>query len=271
MKTLVTHINPHLDDIVAIWLFRKFHPDFEAAEVEFVSQSVGNLTTQETDETVYFGVGRGRFDEHKGDVDDCATSLVWKFLKKQFKSPSDGAVTTALDEIVEWVRLSDTGRLPAQQFDDFTVPALIRPSDNSKSSSLKATALGSDILDRILKVLTRKHRAQKDWGKRVKFNTKFGKSVAIESEFVDRAFCKASGKAELYLMVDPKNKHVQYFTPSYQIDLEPIYNRVKSLDPQASWFLHQSHHMVICGSSSAPDSKPTKLTMSELIKAAQDA
>ena len=39
MKTLVTHINPHLDDIAAIWLFKKFHPDFKDAKIEFISAS----------------------------------------------------------------------------------------------------------------------------------------------------------------------------------------------------------------------------------------
>ncbi len=271
MKTLITHINPHLDDIAAIWLFKKFHPDFDSAEMDFVSQSVGTLTAEDDENKVYLGVGRGKFDEHKGDLDDCAASLVWKFLKEQKLVQSDDAIAGALEEIVEWVRLGDTGRLPKQEYDDFSIPAFIRPSGNSKEDSLKAAELGIEILDRVLKVLTRKHRAQKDWGNRKEFESKFGKAYAISSEFVDRAFCKSKSDANLYLMVDPKSKHVQYFTPYFEIDLEPIYKKVKELDPEASWFLHQSHHMVICGSGSAPDSKPTKLTMSELVKAAQDA
>ena len=66
-------------------------------------------------------------------------------------------------------------------------------------------------------------------------------------------------------MYDPKYKSVQFF--SNDLDLKEIYTKVKELDPVASWFLHQSHHMVICGSSSAPDSKPTKLSFEELIEA----
>lgn len=270
-KTLITHINPHLDDIAAIWLFKKYHLDFKEASIEFVSQSVGNLSAEESEDKIYLGVGRGKFDEHKGDVNDCATSLVWRFFREESLLPKDEAILKAIEEIVEWVRLGDIGRLPRQEYDDFSVPAFIRPSDNSNSGSLKAVELGCEILDRILKVVTKKQRSLIDWGKKKKFQTKFGVSIAIESEFVDRAFCKSTGEADLYLMVDPNSKHVQYFTPSYEIDLEPIYNKVKSLDPSASWFLHHSHHMVICGSSSAPDSKPTKLTMNELIEAAKSA
>ena len=69
-------------------------------------------------------------------------------------------------------------------------------------------------------------------------------------------------------MYDPKNLAVQFFAPNK--DIKEIYEKVKSLDPNASWFLHQSHHMVICGSGSAPDSKPTKLSVEQLIEAAKN-
>ena len=46
-----------------------------------------------------------------------------------------------------------------------------------------------------------------------------------------------------------------------------IDEKLKKMDPEADWFLHQSHHMVLCGSSSAPDSKPTKLSFEQLIEA----
>ena len=82
---------------------------------------------------------------------------------------------------------------------------------------------------------------------------------------MDREFCRGQ-TADLFLMYNPKYKSVQFFTPSFEIDLKPIYDKVKLIDPEASWFLHQSHHMVICGSSSAPDSKPTKLTFEQLIE-----
>ena len=62
---------------------------------------------------------------------------------------------------------------------------------------------------------------------------------------------------------------VQFFTPSHDLDLSPIYEKVKELDPEADWFLHQSHHMVLCGSSAAPDARPTKLTFEELIEVAK--
>lgn len=267
MKTLVTHINPHLDDIAAIWLYQKIHPEFKDAEVEFISAT--NERLENTEDKVYVGVGRGDFDEHKGDLEDCATSLVYKHgLKEIASNQVPNVEAKAIEELVEWVRLDDLGKLEIRDYPDFSIPAWIRSTDSSEESSKKTLELGIEILERILRVLKRKYLAEKEWEGRIEFESKFGKSFAIKGEAIDRSFCREKG-GDLFLMYDPESKWTQYFTPSFEIDLEPIYNKVKELDSEADWFLHQSHHMVICGSSSSPESKVTKLSFEELIEAAK--
>lgn len=268
MKTLVTHINPHLDDIAAIWLFKKFHPDFKDAKVEFISASRDLASKEETEDKIFVGTGGGRFDEHKEGLSTCAGSLVYEYLQEKGYLPKDEITRKALEVLIEWNKLIDTGKAPDSQFDEFSVQAFIRCKDSTCESSESSLELGIQILNRILGVLKRKQHSLKDWEKRVEFNSKFGRSFAIVSETINREFCREQ-EGDLFLMYHPKHKSVQFFTPSFEIDLEPIYEKVKSLDPKASWFLHQSHHMVICGSSSAPDSKPTKLSCNELIEIAK--
>lgn len=259
-KTLITHINPHLDDICAIWLFRKFHPEFKDAQIEFISAS---RNSDQSEEKVFLGTGGGRFDEHKEGLETCAGTLVYQYLKQQGYISSD---QKALEKLVAWNQRIDLGKGAPSEVDEFSVQAFIRPLDNNPESSQKAVQLGEQILDRILQVLKRKEQSLIDWEERVEFETQFGKSYAITSETVDRAFCKQQG-GDLFLMHDPKYNSVQFYSDSN--DLEPIYKKVKELDPDASWFLHQSHHMVICGSGSAPDSTPTKLSFEELIEVAK--
>lgn len=266
-KVLVTHINPHLDDIAAIWLFKKYHPDFKDAKVEFISAS-RDAAKAETADKVFVGTGGGRFDEHKEGLKTCAGTLSYEFLTEKGHIPEDEITKNALDRLVEWNQLIDTGKAPDCQFDEFSVQAFIRVKDGKPENSLKSVELGIEILDRILVVLKRKQQSLKDWEGRVEFKSRFGRSFAVVSETVDREFCREQG-GELFLMYNPKHKSVQLFTPSFEIDLKPIYDYVKALDPEASWFLHQSHHMVICGSSSAPDSKPTKLSFGQLIEVAK--
>ncbi len=264
-KTLITHINPHLDDICAIWLFKRFEPSFKGAEVDFISAS--NENKQDSEDLIYLGVGKGQFDEHKGDTKDCATSLVWKHFKSK-NLVTDEITSKAVDRLVEWSKVIDLGRSPVYEYDSFTIPAFIRPLDGTKDASLKAIDLGSEILDRILEVLKKEANAEVDWATKTEFDSKYGKSFAVKSHFVNRPFCVKKG-GQLFLMYDPKNGGVQYFTPSHEIDLEDIYKKVMELDPKASWFLHQSHHMVLCGANSAPDATPTNLTYEQLIDVAK--
>lgn len=270
MKTLVTHINPHLDDICAIWLFKKFHPEFADAEVKFLSAKGTSVTYEgkpvDTDpEVVHFGIGRGKYDEHKGDINESAASLVWKDLKAA-GLVKDETETKALDELMEWNTLIDTGKATNYEYSEFSVQSFVRSLDSKEESALKSLKLGEEILDRILKVLKRKQKSIKDWEDRQEFQTKFGLTVAVVSETVDRAFCR-SKQGDLFLMYDPKFESVQFYSDAK--DLEPLYQALKEKDKQADWFLHHSHHMVICGSGSAPDSKKTSLSFEQLIELAK--
>lgn len=268
MKTLVTHINPHLDDIFAIWLLKKYDPKYKDFAVDFIS-ATHNKGGEETEDKIFVGTGGGRFDEHKEGLKTCAGSLVYDYLKSGGMLPKDQITVKALEEIVDWNKKIDMGTIPIEAYDEFSVPAFIRCKDSSVESSKKSVELGSRILNRILLVLKRKQKSILDWEKRVQFESKFGKSYGIKSETIDRPFCKRM-RGNLFIIYNPKYPSVQYFTPSQTLDLSPIYEKVKKLDHQASWYLHQSHHMVICGSSSAPDSKPTKLSFEQLIEVAKN-
>lgn len=273
MNTLITHINPHLDDIFAIWLLKKFDPKYSDFEADFIS-ATHDKGGEETEDRVFVGTGGGRFDEHKEGLHTCAGSLVFDYLKTGGLLPEDEIIVKALEEMVEWNKQIDMGLAPVSEFGEFSIQAFIRSKNSKKESSTEDVQLGAKILDRVLEVLKRTQKSLKDWEGRVEFETKFGKTIAVKSNTIDRPFCKRMARfakrgGDLFLMVNPKYNGVQYFTPSHTLDLSPIYDKVKQIDPKADWFLHQSHHMVLCGSSSAPDSKPTKLSFEQLIEVAK--
>lgn len=269
MKTLVTHINPHLDDISAIWVFKKFHPEFKDAQIEFINASRDAALKEETEDKVFFGTGGGRFDEHKGDLEDCAASLVWKSIKASDLKPMDEIELKALDDLIEWNRLIDLGKGTNYDFGPYSVQAFIRSKKSTLEDSLVSLKLGEEILDRILELLKKIKQSDKDWESKVEFESQFGKSVAVSSKTVDRSFTRDKG-FNLVLMYDPEFSSAQFFTPSFEIDLEPIYKKLVEKEPESGWFLHQSHHMVICGSSSAPEHK-TSLSFEELVEIAKNA
>ena len=112
-KNILTHERPHLDEIVAVWLLRKFgeqrFPGIGAAEVTFTSirkLAEAGLTPKDYEArgTLLLGVGGGRFDEHPTleegrKSNDCATTLVAKEL-----GVSDDP---SLAKILRFVRAAD--------------------------------------------------------------------------------------------------------------------------------------------------------------------
>ncbi len=268
MKTLITHINPHLDDISAIWVFKKFFPEFRDAEIEFINASRDEALKNESEDKIYLGTGGGKYDEHKGDLEDCAASLVWKDIKSKGLVKEE-IEEKALDDLIEWNRKIDLGKGSDFDFGPYGVAAFIRSKASTQEESLKSLKLGEEILDRILELLKKVKQSEKDWESRVEFESQFGKSVAIKSKTIDRGFVRGKG-FDLVLMYDPAHSSAQFFTPSFEIDLEQIYKKLIEKEPDSGWFLHQSHHMVICGSSSAPEHK-TNLGFDELIEIAKSA
>jgi hypothetical protein len=112
-KSILTHERPHVDEIVAIWLLRKFgeqrFPGVGAAAVAFTSirkLTAAGLTADDYEArgTLLLGIGGGRFDEHPTleqdrKAGDCATTLVAKEL-----GVSDDP---SLAKIIRFVRAAD--------------------------------------------------------------------------------------------------------------------------------------------------------------------
>lgn len=278
-KKLVTHINPHLDDIAAIWLFKKFHPEFVGAEITFISASVTGATLDgkpvDSDQDImHFGVGRGKYDEHKGDISECATSLVWNELKQQGMAPKDEIELAAYDELVEWNRLIDTATLPQMPYEVFTVPAFIRPLSGDHKDSLEATLMGERILDAILQVLLSRHTVKKAWADRIEFQTKWGRAAAIQSDKASRSIIRGIAhdlgqEYGIFLMIRPKGRSVEYFSDKEGIDLTDLDQKIRQADPEASWYLHHGKRMLLCGAKAAPGGVPSKLSLEELIEIAK--
>lgn len=93
-SAIVTHKRPHLDEIVAIWLLKKFgeesFPGIKNAEINFSGDSsklLEDISAAEWEKAgmLLVGVGGGRFDEHPANDNnrkekDCAATLVAKEL-----------------------------------------------------------------------------------------------------------------------------------------------------------------------------------------------
>lgn len=274
MKTIVTHIGPDLDAITSVWLVKTFFSDWEEAGLAFVpaGKTLENKDPDSDPNIIHVDTGFGKFDHHQTDADTCASLLVYAEVKKLH------GTDPALERMLAIVNDVDHFREvyypnPTADFWDFGLVAQIDGwrliyADNP----IKLVELGLLALDGIYKMFQNKAWAEKEIKeKSVEFQTKWGRGIALET--VNDEVVHLAQKMGYVLAVrkDPKKGYLRIKSlPRDEIDLTPLYNRLRVEEPQATWFLHASRHMVLNGSSKNPDMRPSKRPLTEIINVIKD-
>lgn len=270
MKTIVTHIGPDLDAITAIWLVKMFFPGWEEATLAFVpaGKTLEDKLPDDNPEITHVDTGFGKFDHHQTNEDTCAAILIYEEVKRLH------GADPALERLLAVVNEVDHFREvffpnPTADFWEFSLATQIDGwrllfADNP----MKIVELGMGALDGIYKTMQNKVWAEKELKeKSIEFSTKWGKAVGVET--VNDEVVHLGQKMGYVVVVrkDPKKGYLRIKSlPKVEIDLEPVYERLKKEEPDATWFLHASHHMVLNGSSKNPDMRPTKKTLQEIIE-----
>lgn len=113
VKTIITHTRPHIDEIAAIWLLRKFgkgqYPGVNEANIVFWPNGGATpdgrpASAWENEGYLLIGTGGGRFDEHRtatsnGNRDECAATLVAKNLGLL----DDAIISEVLSKILNFI------------------------------------------------------------------------------------------------------------------------------------------------------------------------
>ncbi|MFC1702935.1 hypothetical protein ACFLZO_00545 [Patescibacteria group bacterium] len=244
----------------------KYLPEFADAKIDFIPTNAKGGETVDDPDFVYVGVGRGEFDEHKGDIGECATSLVYTHVKEKVSlEPKEVA---ALDKLVAWVLEEDMGRLSALPLRQFSIPSIIQGQYRvSKRDSHKVAELTLTILDAVFDSLKELVNLEKDWENRIEFDSRFGKAVAIETGARDIDSYAYIRGFDLAVYVNRQHDYfnVRARADAENVDLSSVYDRLKELEPQAGWYIHHSKKMLICGGDLEPGAVLSKLRLDELI------
>jgi hypothetical protein len=275
-KTIVTHLSPDLDALGAVWLLKKFAPEFAEAEVGFVP--IGDFWNQvkvDSDPNVFYvDVGLGRFDHHQRPEKTCAAKLVWEWLIGKKKSlRKDEALVRLVDLICEidhfgeyfWPESADDRY-------DLGPVTLIQGLKYLNKSDQELIEFGSTFLDAIYVSLRNKVKAEEELSQGEEFKTRWGKAIALETR--NDAILKLGLKLGYKVVArkDSKTGQVRIKSaPEKQIDLTKAYQKLKKLDPGATWFLHISKHQLLNASTRTPGSVPSKLSLKQIIEVLKGA
>ncbi len=271
MKTIVTHLSPDLDAVTAVWLVKTYFPGWEDAEITFVpvESTLNNLPPDGDKNIIHVDTGGGKYDHHGSSIVTSAARLVFEQLIKYDCLRKKDRL--AIERIVDYVTFIDNFRevdLPEADADlyDFCPHQLIFSSRSLIPDDHKLTEFFMQILAAMLSAMKTKISAEEDIAAGMIFESKWGKTVAMESKNEESVKLALKKKFSAALRKDPQRGFLKIkINPKISTDLELLYNELKSRDKSAHWSLQGNKHIIINGSSRKPNSIATKLTISDVI------
>lgn len=277
-KLLVTHSSPDFDGIPAIWLFKKFHPDFADAEVVFVpaGSTYKNEPADSDVNIVHVDTGMGKFDHHQTDEFTCAAQLVYEHLVSVgFISKEDKAMARLIRVLTELDHGYDSYKWPEAGNDrnEFFINnilsgwKMLNPKQDEKCVEWVMVNL-----EAIYKLLQNKVHAESEIERGIKFKTRWGEGVGVET--VNDAILDLAIKSGFALVFrkDPVRGNLRITgSNNHKVDLTKVFEVFKKRDPEATWFLHASKVLLRNGSSRNPTMKATKLKLGDVVKILEEA
>jgi hypothetical protein len=295
MRYIVIHTSPDMDAITSAWLIKKFLPGWEKAVVKFVpaGDRVGPAPKGQTqndiiekigkDEYIQADTGMGPLDHHQTQsIKVCAASLTFDFIKKYllaYEPPVNPEKAEALQRMINFVLSVDHFQEifraePLEDYNDFSVVNILDGLKLEKPNQDEFyVQFVCECLDALLHDFENKIWAEREIRQNgIEFKTKWGKGLGIES--INDSVVKL-GQLMGYVIVvrrDPRKGYVRIKTKPNKndgdkgIDLTLTCEKLKKMDPQATWFLHVSKKMLLNGTPKNPKMKPTKLPLSAIIE-----
>jgi len=267
-RVIVTHRRPHLDEVVAIWLLRRYDPDFSDCTYQFIPY-FGQAPTGPRVVTV--GIGGGKYDEHQlSDRHTSAAHLVYDDLVTRGLVNADD---TAIKELVKYTDRVDRGQTLVDDHDGwaFTPSSIIRSHIERTGDDTAAMRFGLELVDNCITELRAQAAFEADWAKRVEFETPWGKGVGLESDYL---FSDSYAYSHGFPIRIQRHRSEPIASikldPAIDGDLTTVYERLSAQEPR-SWYLHQAKKMVISSVDPSTGRPPTQFTLSRLVELFQHA
>lgn len=274
---IVTHLNPDLDAITSIWLLKRFDSEeFKEAEVKFIpaGTTYKNQPVDKNEDVIHVDTGFGRFDHHNSNKKTCAARLIFKFLGSENKKILKDQALKRLVKVVEAIDFAAADLSYPEAEDDrycflFNERQILNGWQKLwRNDSEKHLEYGLLVLDGVYANLKEKVRAEEIIeNEAVKFKTRWGKALAAETDCFAFTPVAQMRKFSLVINKDPRRGHVRiHALPKKDIDLEGLVKILEKKDPEATWFLHASHRLLLNGSTANPEMKPTRLSLKEIVE-----
>jgi hypothetical protein len=253
MKTIITHKSPDIDSCTAIWILKKFiYPNhhFHYVFVD-VGEKIENIPN-----AIHVDTGGIDYDHHDTDEMVSSASLVYSKNRLQDK---------ALHKIIKYVINVDHGKTIKQKIHFMNLATALDGLIGQNSlKTLNATFV---ILEGIYTSIENELNAVTEFETGITFNSKYGRGIGFHFDNPQLRKLVYQKGYDIYLSKDQNSGFAGYKADGRSnIDFSNLYIYLKKKEPDADWFLHSSHQLLLCGSSKAPRKKLTKYSLNQLIR-----
>ena len=256
-QTIVGHLHPDLDCLAAIWVLRRWG-GMQHAALRFVpaGSTLDGRPADADPAVVHVDTGGGRFDHHRNN--DLALSAAE--LVRRAVAPDD----VVLIRLIRSVTQIDHAQLDIPRV--FNVNDLILGYHAIYPDRPDAVVLAmSQNFDAWYAYETRQLRLEAAFARRIEFDTPWGRGIAMESDDGGSSRLAFGDGAVLYVYRDARGHTGIAARSRSQVDLTPVYQDLRRLDPGADWYLHPSKRLLLCGTAKAPARVPSRLTLDQII------
>jgi hypothetical protein len=295
MRIIVAHTAPDMDAITSVWLIKKFLPGWDKASVNFVpaGDAVGRTPEQGLslkdpverngkDLLIQVDTGLGPLDHHQTSSDKVsAASLTFEFVIKEMEKnlpemnkEKKEALQRMINYVVDVDHFKEVFRVDALlDYQDFSVVNILDGLKLQKQNDdMYLVDFISKCLDALMHDFENKVWAEKEIAnKGIAFETKWGKGLGIET--INDSVVKMAQLMGYVIVVrrDPRKGYVRIKAkpdgPNEKgVNLTLASEKLKKMDPSATWFLHVSKKMLLNGTPKNPKMKPTKLSLNAIIE-----
>ncbi len=241
------------------------------------------------DEVIHVDTGLGPLDHHQtADTNVCAASLTFDFVRKNHLEKNQAISKEKLQALARMVKVVvDVDHFKEVFWKDATADyhefSLVGILDGLKVQKPDQDEYYVDFvmqcLDAVLHEFENRIWAEREIAEKgKKFKTRFGRGIGFET--INDTVIKLSQKMGYVIVVrkDPRKGYVRVKakpsrtqnsklkTQNADIDLTLVYEKLKKIDPEATWFLHVGKKMLLNGSVKNPKMRPTKLSLNEIIR-----
>lgn len=281
-KLIVTHHAPDLDAVTSVWLLKRFDSQkYASAKVAFVNPGE-RLTAEEAErqyncsleEVTHVDTGLGKFDHHqasKATSDICASTLVLDYLYQRYPDLKDDAALQAI--VAHVLEVDHFGEIAWPEAKEnryvFTLHELIRGHEFIDLHNDDAQLhFGMEALNYAYAVMVQRHKAEEIIkSKGQEFELAIGTCLAVESRNDDTLKLAQLKGYVLAVRKDPEYGHIRIkVRPDADLVLDRLYEKVKVLDPKATWFYHGSGKMLLNGSIKHRQQTPSRLSLQQMVE-----